>query len=131
MFCVNRQSKNSHVYQQLGRDSLSSSDSTSERALDVVSRERNTTLSTISSWRGECQSGRGISRDEGPLGLEAESLNHSKETGTFPRPQYQSLRMPSDIPTPVLLQLEAGPPSRSHGHLPPGLDRGEGIGQHS
>ena len=126
---VNRQSNSSHIYQQLGRDSLSSSDCTSERPLDVVSRERNTILSTISPRRGECQSGCGLLRDEGPLRLKAESVDLSKDTGTFPRPQYRSLRISSDLPTPVLLQLEAVPPSGNHGCLPPELEKGEGIHQ--
>ena len=48
-------------------------------------------------------------RDERPLRLEAESLDLSKDTGHFSRPQYQSLHISTGIPTSVLFQLEVGP----------------------
>ena len=97
----------------------------------MVSRERDTALSAISPRRGECQRGCRISRNEGPLQLQAASLNLLEDTRTFPRPYYRSIRISSDLPSPTLLQLEARRTSGSHGRLPPGLEGRDGIRQPS
>ena len=61
------------------------------------------------------------------LSLSLHPDSHTERYGAFPRSQYQSIHVSSDLPTPTLLHLEASPPSESHIRLSPGLERAEGI----
>ena len=108
-------STRAYIAKSLWGDSLMADESLSHADMEVVHGAPDILDSRASPRSTESESQRGVKSNKGPLRLDAPPTIVLTDLGVDGSPRSRHVCIPSHAPTPTLLQLEAGPSSRSNG----------------
>ena len=115
------------VHQPLGGDSLSPAHRSGKKSVAVVSLQGPSVDSSTHSRGGQSDSGLGVQRAEGSLGLEIISSSVSDNQCNLGSPRGGPVCISPILPIEPLLQLETGSTGRGNECLSTGLGPSEGL----
>ena len=120
-----RQYDCSSIHQQYGGNSLSSSNDSCERSLDVMPEKEHSSIGTTPTRQAE----RDVKDDERLIRLDAKSKNILENPGNNGSYGGGPICISANESSGSILQLETGPFGRSNRCISPGRDKSKGLCQ--